>query len=203
MAKGCQASIILGGCAQGEVWKELAYALGTNFGMVSQVISICQALPTTVCRPPRAPHAPVPLHKHIPLLILLRYRPREPHPHTSSPCSCSVRPHRPTPTRRGGRHGFPTEQNDSRALRATLRADAYSKLRGCVDTASLCPCARRGMPEKREKRPGVAVTYRYPQEVAQSRPKGEALVVMYRDVVLFCGAPPHIGTRVAEKAGGL
>ncbi|KAJ7866797.1 hypothetical protein B0H14DRAFT_3442188 [Mycena olivaceomarginata] len=26
---------------------------------------------------------------------------------------------------------------------------------------------------------------------------------MYRDVVLFCDAPPHIGTRVTEKAGGV
>jgi hexaprenyl-diphosphate synthase len=34
MAMGCRASIILGGCAQGEVWKELAYAFGMNFGLV-------------------------------------------------------------------------------------------------------------------------------------------------------------------------
>jgi hexaprenyl-diphosphate synthase len=40
MAKGCRASVILGGCAQGEVWKELAYAFGRNFGLAFQVISI-------------------------------------------------------------------------------------------------------------------------------------------------------------------
>ncbi|KAJ7839585.1 hypothetical protein B0H14DRAFT_3458644 [Mycena olivaceomarginata] len=32
MAKGCRASVMLCGCAQGEVWKELAYAFGMNFG---------------------------------------------------------------------------------------------------------------------------------------------------------------------------
>jgi hypothetical protein len=26
---------------------------------------------------------------------------------------------------------------------------------------------------------------------------------MYRGVILFCGAPPHIGTQVAEKADGM
>jgi hexaprenyl-diphosphate synthase len=37
MAKGCRASAILGGCTQGEVWKELAYAFGRNFGLAFQV----------------------------------------------------------------------------------------------------------------------------------------------------------------------
>lgn len=37
MAKGCRASVILGGCAEGEVWKELAYAFGRNFGLAFQV----------------------------------------------------------------------------------------------------------------------------------------------------------------------
>ncbi|KAJ7750187.1 terpenoid synthase [Mycena metata] len=38
MAKGCRASVILGGCAQGEVWKELAYAFGRNFGLAFQLV---------------------------------------------------------------------------------------------------------------------------------------------------------------------
>ncbi|KAJ7922840.1 terpenoid synthase [Mycena leptocephala] len=38
MAKGCRASAILGGCTQGEVWKELAYAFGRNFGLAFQLV---------------------------------------------------------------------------------------------------------------------------------------------------------------------
>nr|GAT59770.1 predicted protein [Mycena chlorophos] len=38
MAKGCRASVILGGCAQGEVWKEVAYAFGRNFGLAFQLV---------------------------------------------------------------------------------------------------------------------------------------------------------------------
>ncbi|KAJ7150337.1 terpenoid synthase [Mycena filopes] len=38
MAKGCRASVILGGCTQGEVWKELAYAFGRNFGLAFQLV---------------------------------------------------------------------------------------------------------------------------------------------------------------------
>ncbi|KAJ7269304.1 isoprenoid synthase domain-containing protein [Mycena haematopus] len=38
MAKGCRASVVLGGCAQGEVWKELAYAFGRNFGLAFQLV---------------------------------------------------------------------------------------------------------------------------------------------------------------------
>ncbi|KAJ7687423.1 isoprenoid synthase domain-containing protein [Mycena rosella] len=38
MAKGCRASVILGGCSQGEVWKEVAYAFGRNFGLAFQLV---------------------------------------------------------------------------------------------------------------------------------------------------------------------
>ncbi|KAF7337610.1 hypothetical protein MSAN_02234300 [Mycena sanguinolenta] len=38
MAKGCRASVVLGGCKQGEVWKELAYAFGRNFGLAFQLV---------------------------------------------------------------------------------------------------------------------------------------------------------------------
>ncbi|KAJ6520251.1 terpenoid synthase [Mycena sanguinolenta] len=38
MAKGCRASVVLGGCQQGEVWKELAYAFGRNFGLAFQLV---------------------------------------------------------------------------------------------------------------------------------------------------------------------
>ncbi|KAJ7606794.1 isoprenoid synthase domain-containing protein [Roridomyces roridus] len=38
MAKGCRASVILGGGAQGEVWKEAAYAFGRNFGLAFQLV---------------------------------------------------------------------------------------------------------------------------------------------------------------------
>ncbi|KAJ6474608.1 terpenoid synthase [Mycena vitilis] len=38
MAKGCRASVVLGGCAQGELWKELAYAFGRNFGLAFQLV---------------------------------------------------------------------------------------------------------------------------------------------------------------------
>jgi hexaprenyl-diphosphate synthase len=37
MAKGARASVILGGCAQGEPWKEIAYAYGRNLGIAFQV----------------------------------------------------------------------------------------------------------------------------------------------------------------------
>ena len=37
MAKGARASVILGGCKEGEVWKEVAYAYGRNLGIAFQV----------------------------------------------------------------------------------------------------------------------------------------------------------------------
>jgi hexaprenyl-diphosphate synthase len=49
MAKGCRASAILGGCTQGEVWKELAYAFGRNFGLAFQVPSFPPFL-KTLCK---------------------------------------------------------------------------------------------------------------------------------------------------------
>lgn len=38
MAKGCRAAVVLGGCKEGEVWKEMAYAYGRNLGIAFQVI---------------------------------------------------------------------------------------------------------------------------------------------------------------------
>lgn len=39
MAKGARAAVILGGCKEGEVWKEVAYAYGRNLGIAFQVSS--------------------------------------------------------------------------------------------------------------------------------------------------------------------
>jgi hexaprenyl-diphosphate synthase len=37
MAKGARAAVVLGGCKEGEVWKEIAYAYGRNLGLAFQV----------------------------------------------------------------------------------------------------------------------------------------------------------------------
>ena len=37
MAKGARASVVLGGCKEGEIWKEVAYAYGRNIGIAFQV----------------------------------------------------------------------------------------------------------------------------------------------------------------------
>lgn len=37
MAKGARSAVVLGGCAEGEVWKEVAYAYGRNLGIAFQV----------------------------------------------------------------------------------------------------------------------------------------------------------------------
>jgi hexaprenyl-diphosphate synthase len=37
MAKGARAAVVLGGCNEGEVWKEVAYAYGRNLGIAFQV----------------------------------------------------------------------------------------------------------------------------------------------------------------------
>lgn len=37
MAKGARAAVVLGGCKEGEVWKEVAYAYGRNLGLAFQV----------------------------------------------------------------------------------------------------------------------------------------------------------------------
>jgi hexaprenyl-diphosphate synthase len=37
IAKGARASVVLGGCREGEVWKEVAYAYGRNLGIAFQV----------------------------------------------------------------------------------------------------------------------------------------------------------------------
>jgi hexaprenyl-diphosphate synthase len=39
MAKGARAAVVLGGCREGEVWKEIAYAYGRNLGIAFQVDS--------------------------------------------------------------------------------------------------------------------------------------------------------------------
>ena len=37
MAKGARGAVVLGGCKEGEIWKEIAYAYGRNLGMAFQV----------------------------------------------------------------------------------------------------------------------------------------------------------------------
>jgi hexaprenyl-diphosphate synthase len=37
MAKGARSAVVLGGCAEGEIWKEVAYAYGRNLGIAFQV----------------------------------------------------------------------------------------------------------------------------------------------------------------------
>lgn len=37
LAKGARAAVVLGGCREGEVWKEVAYAYGRNVGIAFQV----------------------------------------------------------------------------------------------------------------------------------------------------------------------
>ena len=37
MAKGARAAVVLGGCREGEIWKEVAYAYGRNIGIAFQV----------------------------------------------------------------------------------------------------------------------------------------------------------------------
>ncbi|KAJ8503589.1 hypothetical protein ONZ45_g10721 [Pleurotus djamor] len=38
MAKGARAAVVLGGCKEGEVWKEIAYAYGRNIGIAFQLV---------------------------------------------------------------------------------------------------------------------------------------------------------------------
>ncbi|EKM61466.1 uncharacterized protein PHACADRAFT_168921 [Phanerochaete carnosa HHB-10118-sp] len=38
MAKGARAAVVLGGCREGEVWKEIAYAYGRNLGLAFQLM---------------------------------------------------------------------------------------------------------------------------------------------------------------------
>lgn len=38
MAKGARAAVVLGGCKQNEIWKEVAYAYGRNLGMATQLM---------------------------------------------------------------------------------------------------------------------------------------------------------------------
>jgi len=37
MARGLRSAVVLGGCVQGEIWREVAYAYGRNFGIAFQV----------------------------------------------------------------------------------------------------------------------------------------------------------------------
>ena len=37
MAKGARSAVVLGGCQEGEIWKEIAYAYGRNLGIAFQV----------------------------------------------------------------------------------------------------------------------------------------------------------------------
>lgn len=47
MAKGARSAVVLGGCREGEVWKEVAYAYGRNLGIAFQVRNTCT--PYDVC----------------------------------------------------------------------------------------------------------------------------------------------------------
>jgi len=38
MAKGARAAVVLGGCREGEIWKEVAYAYGRNLGIAFQLV---------------------------------------------------------------------------------------------------------------------------------------------------------------------
>ncbi|KDQ63071.1 hypothetical protein JAAARDRAFT_119697 [Jaapia argillacea MUCL 33604] len=38
MAKGTRAAVVLGGCREGEIWKEVAYAYGRNLGIAFQLV---------------------------------------------------------------------------------------------------------------------------------------------------------------------
>jgi len=38
MAKGARAAVVLGGCKEGEIWKEVAYAYGRNVGIAFQLV---------------------------------------------------------------------------------------------------------------------------------------------------------------------
>ncbi|KAF9567223.1 terpenoid synthase [Agrocybe pediades] len=38
MAKGARSAVVLGGCKEGEVWKEIAYAYGRNLGIAFQLV---------------------------------------------------------------------------------------------------------------------------------------------------------------------
>lgn len=41
MAKGARSAVVLGGCEEGEVWKDIAYAYGRNLGIAFQVTLCC------------------------------------------------------------------------------------------------------------------------------------------------------------------
>ncbi|KAG2004311.1 decaprenyl-diphosphate synthase subunit 1 [Coprinopsis cinerea AmutBmut pab1-1] len=38
MAKGARSAVVLGGCKEGEIWKEIAYAYGRNLGIAFQLV---------------------------------------------------------------------------------------------------------------------------------------------------------------------
>ena len=52
MAKGARAAVVLGGCKEGEIWKEVAYAYGRNLGIAFQVSSrtSCLGIDLTLSR---------------------------------------------------------------------------------------------------------------------------------------------------------
>jgi len=47
IARSLRATVMLGGCAQGEIWREIAYAFGRNFGIAFQV-NLCPCRSMTV-----------------------------------------------------------------------------------------------------------------------------------------------------------
>jgi hexaprenyl-diphosphate synthase len=52
MAKGARAAVVLGGCREGEIWKEVAYAFGRNLGIAFQVRFITYGLRDIVLMKP-------------------------------------------------------------------------------------------------------------------------------------------------------
>jgi hexaprenyl-diphosphate synthase len=57
MAKGARAAVVLGGCREGEVWKEAAYAYGRNIGIAFQVGRLSRDLSQTDAFPARRRHS--------------------------------------------------------------------------------------------------------------------------------------------------
>ncbi|KAJ7804975.1 hypothetical protein B0H14DRAFT_3773243 [Mycena olivaceomarginata] len=177
MAKGCRASVILGGCAQGEVWKELAYAFGMNFGLVFQRARLLapQRLYTDACHCSyccdivRANHTPT--------------RGTSPSPDTHPPRVAGMAS--PQNKMAPAPFALPLAQTPipSRAAAWTASARIHERWTKSAEGGSLSSPTHR--------RVSITSWMEHPN------------THMYRDVVLFCDAPPHIGTRVTEKAGGV
>jgi hypothetical protein len=149
----------------------------------------------------------------MPLLILLRHRPREPHPHTRY---VPITRHPPVEVA-----GMASPQNKmtpapfvlplaqtpipSRAAAWTQPASArvlieVSQKRGKRGSSGDIQASTRGGTKSAE---GGSLGSPTHHRVSITSWMEHPNTHMYHDVVLFCDAPPHIGTRVAEKASGV